>query len=65
LSPGTILQFNKACDEALQLEVGDHPVALGETVKVGDKFGLWITSIVMPGERYWVITANSGCVRVK
>ncbi len=52
LVPGSILQFEKLCDETLTLEVGNTAVAEGETVKVGDKFGLRITSIVLPGERF-------------
>ena len=52
LVPGTILQFEKMCDETLSLEVGGQPVAEGETVKVGDKFGLRLTSMVMPVERF-------------
>lgn len=52
LVPGAIVQFEKTCDEPLTLAVGDHCVAEGETVKVGDKFGLRITSMVMPGERF-------------
>ena len=52
LVPGTILQFEKMCDEALSLEVGGHRIAEGETVKVGEKFGLRLTSIVMPAERF-------------
>jgi flagellar motor switch protein FliN/FliY len=52
LVPGSILQFNKTCDETLILEVGNQPVAEGETVKVGDKFGLRVTSMVMPDERF-------------
>ena len=52
LGPGSIIQFEKSCDETLQLVVGGHTVACGEVVKVGDKFGLRITSMVMPGERF-------------
>ena len=48
LVPGSIIQFEKLCDEMLSLEVGNHPVAEGETVKVGDKFGLRLTSMVLP-----------------
>jgi len=65
LSPGSILQFNKPCDQALELEVGDRTVALGQAVKVGDKFGLWITSMVMPEERFWVVRGRSDSVRAK
>ncbi len=52
LGPGQIIQFNKSCDEMLDLMVGHQRVAKGEAVKVGDKFGLRITSIVLPEERF-------------
>ena len=52
LVPGSILQFDKMCDETLTLEVGGYCVAEGEAVKVGDKFGLRITSMVLPEERF-------------
>ncbi len=52
LGPGAIIQFDKSCDETLDLQVGDHRVAVGEAVKVGDKFGLRITSMAMPEERF-------------
>ena len=55
LGPGAIIQFDKPCDEMLTLEVGNRPVAIGEAVKVGDKFGLRITSITLPGERFWAV----------
>lgn len=52
LMPGTILQFAKSCDEPLRLEVGGSAVAVGEAVKVNERFGLRVTSIVMPDERF-------------
>jgi len=52
LGPGSIIQFDKSCDEMLELEVGNQAVACGEAVKVGDKFGLRITAIVLPDERF-------------
>lgn len=52
LLPGSIIQFNKSCEEMLELEVSGHPVAQGECVKVGDKFGLRVTSLILPGERF-------------
>ncbi|MHB1037032.1 MAG: FliM/FliN family flagellar motor switch protein [Pirellulales bacterium] len=51
LGPGSIIQFEKSCEEQLQLEVGDRPLALGQAVKVGDKFGLKVSSLVLPEER--------------
>ena len=32
--------------------IGDQPVAEGEAVKVGDKFGIRLTSLRLPGERF-------------
>ncbi len=52
LVPGSIIQFDKPCDEMLELEVAGQPVAQGECVKVGDKFGLRITSMILPGESF-------------
>lgn len=52
LAPGTILHFGKACDDPLTMSVGNSDVAVGETVKVGDKFGLRLTSMVMPEEKF-------------
>jgi len=52
LAPGTILHFSKAFDEPLTVSVGGCDVAVGEAVKVGDKFGLRIASMVMPEEKF-------------
>jgi flagellar motor switch protein FliN len=52
LAPGTILHFSKAFDEPLTVSVGSCDVAVGEAVKVGDKFGLRIASMVMPEEKF-------------
>jgi len=65
MGPGTILQFKKACDSNLTLEVGRQTVAEGEAVKVGDKFGLWITAITMPSERFWSVDKTATTKRVK
>jgi flagellar motor switch protein FliN/FliY len=58
LVPGSIIQFDKLCDEMLTLEVGDHRVAEGETVKVGDKFGLRLTSMILPEERFHAVRGS-------
>ena len=52
LGPGSIIQFDKPCEEMLDLNVGGQAVATGEAVKVGDKFGLRINSILLPEERF-------------
>ncbi len=60
LAPGAILQFDKSCEEMLEVHIGGRPVALGEAVKVGDKFGLRITSLVKPGERFEKVEPRRG-----
>ncbi len=60
LAPGTILHFNKACDDPLTVSIGKCNVAVGETVKVGDKFGLRLTSMVMPDEKFELVKPEKG-----
>lgn len=55
IGPGSIIQFDQSCEQPLSLAVGNHPFAVGEAVKVGEKFGLRITSMVMPEERFWAV----------
>jgi flagellar motor switch protein FliN/FliY len=52
LGPGTLVKFEKTYDEPLELSVGNLPIAVGEVVKVGDKFGLRIGKIIRPHERF-------------
>jgi flagellar motor switch protein FliN len=56
LGPGSIIQFDKSCEEMLDMEAAGHRVAQGEAVKVGGKFGLRITSVVLPEERFEAVT---------
>src|SRR5262245_34464642 len=63
LAPGTILHFGKACDDPLTLSVGKCDVAVGETVKVGDKFGLRLTSMVMPSEKFESVATKAAMQR--
>jgi len=58
LGPGSIIQFDKSCEEMLDLEVGSQAVACGEAVKVGDKFGLRITAMRLPDERFSRVTGK-------
>lgn len=60
LAPGTIIKFEKACDELLQLFVGDQPVAEGEAVKVGDKFGFRVLAMLLPEEHFLKVRQNKG-----
>jgi len=57
LGHGSIIQFEKGYDEPLELEVGGQVIALGDAVKVGESFGLRITSMKLPGERFHPLAA--------
>jgi flagellar motor switch protein FliN len=48
LGPGSIVKFDKTCEQPLELTVGDRTIAMGEVVKVGDKFGLRIGELLTP-----------------
>jgi len=50
LVPGSMIIFDKHYADALSLEANGLPIATGETVKVGDKFGIRILQIVQPAE---------------
>ena len=52
LGLGTILQFQKSCEQLLEIEVNGHEIGQGEAVKVGDKFGLRVSNLTLPGERF-------------
>ena len=55
IGPGSIIQFEKSCEELLDLVVCDQPIAAGEVVKVGDKFGLRIRNMILPQEQFIAI----------
>ena len=45
LSLGTIIEFHKGIDQPLSLLINNHPIGIGDTVKVGERFGLRIQEI--------------------
>ncbi len=45
LAPGSLLMFDKSCDELLDLYVNNQLLCRGEAVKIGEKFGLKINEI--------------------
>src|SRR5438874_5833620 len=45
LGNGAIIEFFKSSDEPLELMINNKVIAVGETVKVGENFGLRITQI--------------------
>ncbi|MDR2345161.1 MAG: FliM/FliN family flagellar motor C-terminal domain-containing protein [Planctomycetaceae bacterium] len=53
LGVGSVIQFDKSCDELLEVEVGQKvTIGSAEAVKVGDKFGFRIHTMVLPEERF-------------
>jgi flagellar motor switch/type III secretory pathway protein FliN len=53
LGVGSVIQFDKSCDELLDVEVGQKiTIGSAEAVKVGDKFGFRIHTMVLPNERF-------------
>jgi len=60
LGPGTLLTFEKPCEDLLDLYVENRLVCRGEAVKVGDKFGLRITSMSTRKERNSPVVAPAG-----
>ena len=59
LGPGSIIKFEKSCEELLELCVGNRPVAMGEAVKVGDKFGVRIQEMLMPDEHFSPVRSSA------
>ena len=46
LVPGSLVTFEKACTDPLDLFVAGRPHAFGEAVKVGENFGLKVTGVL-------------------
>lgn len=55
---GSIIQFDKSCEDTLDVQIGRQKIAEGEAVKVGEKFGVRVTDITMPEERYIALKAR-------
>ena len=45
LRAGSILELTKAAGEPLELYVNNHPIARGEPVVVGDRYGVRVTEV--------------------
>ncbi|MCA9231874.1 MAG: FliM/FliN family flagellar motor switch protein [Planctomycetales bacterium] len=59
LAPGSIIKFDKSCEQMLHLYVGNQVVAEGEAVKIGDKFGFRVSAMQMPHEHFMKVTPRS------
>jgi flagellar motor switch protein FliN/FliY len=46
--PGAMLTFNKHYADPMELEAAGLPIAHGEIVKIGDKFGVRILQVLQP-----------------
>jgi flagellar motor switch protein FliN len=45
LGTGAIIEFSKSSEEPLELMVNNKTIAVGQTVKVGENFGLKVSKI--------------------
>ena len=45
LAPGALLELNKPAEAELELLVNNKPIGMGTAVKVGENFGIRISSI--------------------
>jgi len=57
LGTGAIIEFSKRSDEPLELLINNKTIGVGETVKVGENFGLRISQV---GDVKQLIQALSG-----
>lgn len=51
LGEGSLIEFDKAAGETVDLLVNNKKIAEGEVVVIEDRFGIRITNLVNPGER--------------
>ena len=51
LNQGSVVEFDRAAGEALDVFVNGTLVAHGEVIVVNEKFGIRITDVVSPAER--------------
>ncbi len=58
LALGNILEFEQMVDQPLELLVNNRPIGTGTAVKVGDRFGLQITTIRTRAQRVRTLAAE-------
>jgi flagellar motor switch protein FliN/FliY len=51
LVPGSLVTFNKSCEDLLDLYVNNHRFCQGEAIKIGESFGLKVTKVGVTEER--------------
>jgi flagellar motor switch protein FliN/FliY len=45
MAPGAIIEFDKRADQELELMIRNKTIGFGKAVKIGEQFGLKVTSI--------------------
>ena len=60
LGPGAILELEKTSEDDLDLLVNNVPMGRGVAVKVGENFGIKITSIGSPHQRVAALGGQGG-----
>lgn len=51
LGPGSIVELNKSADEPLEIMINNKQVGTGESIKVGENFGVRLLEVKPPEER--------------
>jgi flagellar motor switch protein FliN/FliY len=51
LVPGSLVTFNKSCEDLLDLYVNNHRYCQGEAIKIGETFGLKVSKVGVTEER--------------
>jgi flagellar motor switch protein FliN/FliY len=51
LVPGSLVTFNKSCEDLLDLYVNNHRYCQGEAIKIGETFGLKVSKVGVSEER--------------
>ena len=51
LAPGSVIEFEKSVEDELDLMINNRPIGQGKCVKVGEHFGLRLTSVTDPRQR--------------
>jgi flagellar motor switch protein FliN len=59
LVPGMMIQFDKPFDAPMTVEAAGQPIAEGDVVKAGDKFGIRVATINSPAERFVSLTKGT------
>ncbi len=52
LGTGSLVELDRAATGPIDLLVNDMPIARGEVVAVGERFGVRITEVLRPGVRH-------------